>query len=363
MNKNYKLEVKKQDLEKKLLKHFISKQKNEKERSFYDTLLANIMYPIVVTTFEGNFLYLNKKAFDFLTIPPPKISNLYSLDFWYDKSKRQEFINDLKQNKRIENKQFKFIINERIFVVLLSAVIFETPQNERVILTVFNDITEEKRFNQQLLMATINTEERERQRLSQDLHDSLAPLFAGAKMYLQSLPECVNNNQSSKKIIAKTIALIEEAYKTSREISHNLTPQILQKRGLLAALYNLAEQIEQSRKISIIFDIKDPTIKNELNKLSIQKQTVIYRVLNECICNTLKHARATEILIAFSGYSNFLEITCSDNGIGFDVTKISKGLGLFNMQNRLEAINGSIEIQSKKNTGTIVNIKLAKCEP
>jgi signal transduction histidine kinase len=225
---------------------------------------------------------------------------------------------------------------------------------------VFSDITKLKELEQQVLTNTIETEERERKRFAQELHDGLGPLLSAAKMYLQWISQ-TEDKQDIPNLLNKTHLLIDEAYNTSREISHNLSPHILENFGFAVALKNFIDRSKITDYISVKLCDRLKECDNCLKSIGTQKNTILYRAITECINNTIKHANASEINISMEHNEKELEIFYSDNGEGFDFkngSNTNKGLGIFNMKNRIEAINGKFDLNSIPGKGTTVKIKL-----
>jgi len=140
-----------------------------------------------------------------------------------------------------------------------------------------------------------------------------------------------------------------------------LSPHVLQAHGLIVALKNIADKLEATKIKKINITHSCEKIGDCMVNINIQKQTILYRVLLECINNTLKHANATEITINFVKLNteDSVEIIYTDNGIGFDLENTvaqSKGIGLINLKNRIEHINGSLFIYSKENEGVVIKI-------
>jgi len=217
---------------------------------------------------------------------------------------------------------------------------------------IIKDITERKLLEQKILNSIIETEERERQHFAQELHDGIGPLLAAAKMYIQWVSQ-TEDKADVPNLIAKAQNLIDEAHKTSREISQNLSPHVLQNFGIITAIQNFSTRIENASqlKISITTNFND--------RFNENKEVVLYRVLTECINNTLKHSKASDVIIDISKNQNILTINYNDNGIGFDIEKQMlkrTGLGLFNIKNRIEAIGGSFFIESKAGKGTSIKL-------
>jgi len=347
-------------LQSSILELFAKKADLEDSEKRYRMLVDSIMYPVLVTNIKGDFLYINKRAAEFFGINPENIQNLNSSQFWIKAAKRKDFIEELKLNGNVNNMEigFKNFDNNTITAVISSSTI--NYYGQPAILTVYNDITKQKQLEQQILTTTIETEERERKSFAQELHDGLGPLLSAAKMYLQWINQ-TEDKADIPNLLNKTQALVDEAHKTSREISHNLSPHILQNFGFVAALKNFVEQTKLSKTLSVKINDNADNLKSCFKQLGVQKETILYRVITESINNTLKHAQASEIDISIQLNNDILEIIYGDNGIGFDTDRTLShtiGLGLFNMKYRIEAINGIFTLRSKPGEGTKIKIQL-----
>jgi signal transduction histidine kinase len=147
--------------------------------------------------------------------------------------------------------------------------------------------------------------------------------------------------------------LVNEASQAIKEISFKLSPHILDNFGLIEAIKNYAEKLKRSKMIDISI-VSDFT--QRLNKAI---ESILYRILCECINNTLKHAKANKIGIRVQKFQKKLKITYTDDGVGFDMDDVlnsKSGNGLFNMQNRIESINGYIVFNSRVGKGTKILI-------
>jgi len=219
-----------------------------------------------------------------------------------------------------------------------------------------SDITEAKILEREILNSVIKTEEKERLHFSQELHDGIGPLLSAIKMYVQWL-ETPDEEMNQVEILKDIEKLVEESSSTIREISFKLSPHILQNYGLYEAVKAYSEKIKESSKIDILLTNYDVCRFNE------NAETIIYRVLCECINNTLKHAKATKITIKMNCDNSNFYIEYSDNGKGFNVSEVlqnHKGIGLMNMQSRIISINGIIEIKSEIGKGSTMKFQFDK---
>jgi len=206
-----------------------------------------------------------------------------------------------------------------------------------------HDVTNTKILEQKVLNSVIETEEKERLYFSQELHDGISPILSAIKMYVQWLfkHEIAEEKQ---KVIIDIEKLLEESILTIRELSFNLSPHVLQNYGLIEALNSFANKIQKTASILIVIENDDIT------RFDDKIEIVLYRVLCECVNNSIKHSKATEVRINLSKNKSILKVEYIDNGIGFDVKSLTsdiKGIGLLNMQSRIKSINGEFKIYSE----------------
>ena len=224
--------------------------------------------------------------------------------------------------------------------------------NESYILSVVRDISDRKLFEKKIVEAIIHTQEEDQSKYARELHDGLGPLLSTLKMHIEWIANPDNSNNKDK-IIQHSIHVIDNAIRSVKEIANNLSPHVLQRFGLVNALTSYIENIKQTTNIEF-------SINSNLNeRLKSNVELVLFRVILECINNTVKHSKAKKINIKFGKQNNFLFIGYSDNGKGFDVSKELKeghGMGLFNIQNRVKHVNGEVEIISNNGVGTDINI-------
>jgi signal transduction histidine kinase len=216
-------------------------------------------------------------------------------------------------------------------------------------------VEQEKRDMEKILLnAIIQAEETERKRFAKDLHDGLGPILSTVKMSLSSLTRIEKDDQT-KKILRNTDMVIDEAIKSIREISNNLSPHILNNFGLNKAMRNFINKINYSDAIKINY-----TSTFEDERFDSNTEVVLYRVLCELINNTIKHAEATLISISLEKIPGKISCRYKDNGKGFDINTLSptqpSGMGYSNMVTRINSLNGSFNLTSEKEKGTKASI-------
>lgn len=216
--------------------------------------------------------------------------------------------------------------------------------------------TDRLRTEKRVLNAIINTEENERKRFAKDLHDGLGPLLSTVKMSLSSLAPRISD-PSDKVILNNTNHLVNEAISTIKDISNNLSPHILTNFGLSSAIGAFTAKINQTRAVEIDFKSN-----MENQRLENDKEVVLYRAVCELINNAIQHSGASKIEIELNKLDKFITLQFSDNGRGFDTTKLNKddtkGMGLSNIETRVRTVEGIFILESTPGTGTSALIKL-----
>lgn len=192
--------------------------------------------------------------------------------------------------------------------------------------------------------AMIFGEEKERMRIAKDLHDGPGQLLAAVKMNLSAY-----ENQTT--VLPTVFKLLDDAITEVRNVSHSMMPLALINHDLAAALNELTNHVKTQIKINTqLVDIP--------KSISQTMQTSIYRIAQECINNTLKHAHATTINMQLIYHHSYLTFMFEDDGIGFTKNQNATGVGLQNISSRVALLNGNLHIDSKHQHGTTITIEI-----
>ncbi|MFI3263220.1 MAG: histidine kinase [Rikenellaceae bacterium] len=227
----------------------------------------------------------------------------------------------------------------------------------RQIIYYIAQIEEKKRITQKRILNTIiSTEEKERRRFSKDLHDGLGPLLSSIKLSISALKES-DNTDENKPILDNANVAIEEAIKSLKEISNNLSPHILTNFGFYRALTNFINLLSLPSNLKVRLNGNIGA-----RRFSKHTETIVYRTVCELVNNAIKHANATLITIEINLADDKLNIVVADNGEGFDVEayeqETKQGMGLYNISSRISSINGNFKIESIKGLGTNVKLEI-----
>ncbi len=221
---------------------------------------------------------------------------------------------------------------------------------------IFNKIREADNLRNELdkkvLEAIIKTEETERKRVAKELHDGLGPLISNLKMSISaiSLPEESEQND----LLRNMKQVVNESISAIREISNNLSPHVLESFGLLSAIKAFTGKIAESKIISLEIE---GNIENKRFHPTIEIS--LYRVICELINNTLHHSGASSIFLRLVEAGGYIFITYRDNGKGLpNGVGLSghPGMGFANIESRLKAVDGKIELNPSEYRGFSVSI-------
>jgi signal transduction histidine kinase len=193
----------------------------------------------------------------------------------------------------------------------------------------------------------METQELERKRIAEDIHDSLGHLLSTVKLNLQTL-------KGGEQQITTSLNLLNQASEEIRNITFNLMPRTLEEGGLVPALNELASKVTASGVLKVNLHIHD------IDKFILEKQSQfnIYRIIQEAVNNILKHANASEINIQMIGQEDHITIMIEDDGKGFTPGEKSAGRGLKNIVTRSLWLKGSLNIDSTPGKGTTITTEI-----
>lgn len=198
--------------------------------------------------------------------------------------------------------------------------------------------------------AMIAGQEKERQRIANDLHDDLGSLMANVKLHFDALKD-----NPSPELYTKANSLIETAYYKIRGMAHAKNSGVMANKGLLKAIHEIANSNSIANKLNI--QVVDYGLEQQLeNSLEL----TIFRIIQELIANIIKHADATEATIHITNHEDTINVMVEDNGKGFNTKTISKhqGMGIHSIDKRIENLGGTVTIESEINKGTTVIIDI-----
>lgn len=239
-----------------------------------------------------------------------------------------------------------------LFVLALAVILFFIIYQKRLLAQQQKHQQIESDYQKELLRIAIQSEERERTRIGKELHDDVGVLLTTTKLYLSQVSP-KTSAEELQKTTDKMYSLLETMIQGIRNISQDLRPVILDRLGLEEAINSLVATVNDVGVVKASYENQAIQIIAKENELNV------YRILQELLNNTLKHAQASEISIIFKNeLSNFV-IIYQDNGIGFQYDQLQrkKGIGLKNIESRLSVLAGTFSYDTT-NKGMKLTIKI-----
>lgn len=212
---------------------------------------------------------------------------------------------------------------------------------------------------QQQLAATeavLKGEEQERTRLAKDLHDGLGGMLSGIKYSMNTMKGNLILTPDNAQAFERSMDMLDSSIKEMRRVAHNLMPEALVKFGLDTALKDFCNDIHQSGALNVTYQSVGLQGKEPDQTTTI----TIFRIVQELLNNTLKHAAAKNAVVQINRTDEQLSVTVEDDGRGFNTALLqhSGGIGWSNIQNRVEFMKGTLDVQSAEGKGTSVHIEM-----
>lgn len=238
-----------------------------------------------------------------------------------------------------------------IYLTLLASLVFLTLLLTLFIISVLRNMRRRLNEYKKQIGREIELIDRERERISADLHDELGSGLASVGLLLNQVAEHYGDPK-----LEKAGKHIRKQQQKIKEISYDLAPPILESRGLHFALTDLVEEIRSHGNFIVISNL-------QLNDqfLLPAKSVHIYRIIREILTNTMKHANASQIHVHCEQDEKYVRLELSDNGDGFDTRQLQKparGFGLQHIQSRIGLLNATMSLESITGKGTSYNIQI-----
>lgn len=240
-------------------------------------------------------------------------------------------------------------------LMALSVIMFVVLHQRRVIRhqLELNELESQKQM--ELLQASIQSEEEERQRIAAELHDDVGATLSSARLFLHQ----AEKHSTSPELIRQSGQLVDDSIRKVRDISHKLQPGTLQALGLHTALQALSDVYKRSG--SLKFDVLPAS---NLPRLNAHTELHLYRIVQELTNNIVRHSRATFIVLQVSSMNDALCVTMQHDGNGMDdksyegFLQQKNGIGLKNISNRLRFINGKITFTKQGSTTFVTEVQV-----
>jgi signal transduction histidine kinase len=307
-----------------------------------------------------DYLLLDKKFVDSINVTAQNIA-ISDINTKYQ-TLEKELENHVLKGDIKTNRIFLYaVIGLLVASLLIVFLIFKNSRRKDKI-TQQEKLIEQQRFEKTLkdyelssIDMMLEGQEKERQRIANDLHDNLGSMLATLKLNFENLKLHKNETSEDNKLYDKTDELIDEAYQKVRRLAHAKNAGVFANESLIPAIKKLANKISIPGKLQIEvipFGFSD--------RLDNTLEFTIFRSIQELATNIIKHAKATEATIHLTNHVDNINIIIEDNGVGMDTgaAAFDDGMGLDNIRKKIEQLDGNFTIDSTKGRGTTIIIDL-----
>jgi two-component system sensor histidine kinase UhpB len=260
--------------------------------------------------------------------------------------------------------RFKCINGTYKYVFDRGFLLFSNENKPIRLIGAMQDLTDRRKLEQQLTsekinkqkqltQATIEGQEKERSEISKELHDNINQILVTIKLYLEL---ALDDRRLKDDLIKRSSEKIMYCINEIRTLSKSLAPPSLNEYGLVEAITELIENIRLTKTFNVDLKVKLDSI-NQFNSL---QQLYIYRIIQEQLNNIIKHANAKNVWVELIENCQSIDLMIRDDGKGFNPKEKSGGIGLTNIQNRAELLNGTLEIISAPEEGCLLKVRIAE---
>ena len=323
-------------------------------RDYFTNIFNSVSDMVFVLDNKGVINDVNKAAEDQLKYTVGTLTGMH-----FDKLHKGTFscFNKIraqlkKQESLVENDNVLYTSEGEMIQVRLKASYFKKERRKQLILLTASDISFQVKTENLIIRAIINTQEKERNRLAKDLHDSLAQQLSAIKFYISATVGQAKNKEHKNNLLKSNEALTD-VIADMRNICFNLMPRTLEEFGLVKGVKEFCNHSVYNDKVHFIIDQRTK-LPDFLPDLKID----LYRVIQEFITNAIKHGKADTVTITFACSKNVLKIVLIDNGVGFDCSVATKGMGLQNLRSRVKSHDGTLTMVSNPGKGTCYTITI-----
>jgi len=295
------------------------------------------------------------------------IQSTTELEKKYETEKKQKEIIQLQKDKQIQLLSIKqkstinyFLIGSLAILILTGFLGYRNFRHRHLLARQHEQLQQQRirelEKDRQLVAvdSLLQGQEEERSRLAKDLHDGLGGLLSGVKFSLSNMKDNLIITPDNMTVFERSLDMLDTSINELRRVAHNMMPEMLTKFGLDEALKEYCNTINTTNLLAVKY--QSIGMRDRIDKSA---EIIIYRIIQELLNNTMKHAAATEVMVQLVKEEGRLSIIVEDNGKGFDkeLPKENKGAGLTSIQSRVDYLKGRLEINSEAGKGTLINIE------
>ena len=280
----------------------------------------------------------------------------------FETEKKEIQIKDLETDKKVQQLSIRqkntlnyILIGSAVILLILSLLSYRNyKQKQKLQQQRISELETQHQLT--ATEAVLKGEEQERTRLAKDLHDGLGGMLSGIKYSFNTMKGNLIMTPENNQAFERSMDMLDSSIREMRRVAHNMMPEALVKFGLNTALKDFCNEINQSGALKVNYQ----SIGLENAAIDQTTSITIYRIVQELINNTMKHAAAKTAIVQVAKSDQQLTVTVEDDGKGFDTSILNKakGIGWSNIQNRVEFLKGKLDVNSAAGKGTSVLIEL-----
>lgn len=319
----------------------------------YRIMIENSLMGVFILQ-DGKFVYANQKLLDITGLNMHELLGKTVQEFFSisQSCTKLEILHRIHNLEKICNEiNYTTKTGKNIYLEMCGGPLKFNNINSYIISLL--DITEKKNLEKVLYENMILTQEKERKKLAEELHDGLGPLLSTIKLYTENIRRKVDGQEEVTHLAELIDTLSSEAIDSSKEIANNLTPAVLDDYGLTVSLKKYIDKLIPLKKINIGFNTNFPD-----QRINTFIEISVYRIVTELINNTIKHAQADHINIELLYDGRFLQLSYTDDGLGYSTSSSTEGSGLNNIKGRIKNLGSKMDIISKEGEGVKVLIAI-----
>ncbi|MCW5520591.1 sensor histidine kinase [Aureitalea sp. L0-47] len=242
-----------------------------------------------------------------------------------------------------------------LVLMAFAIVLFFYFSRRRIIKTELEKANREIEHQKEILQSIIITQEEERMRIAQDMHDAISSKLNVISLNANMLSDTTNTLEEAEKIAESIRNVTSTVLENSRKIAHDLLPPTLEKFGLEAALEELCDELSETGRFEIVENYSYPS-----DILGKDEELHLFRIAQELFNNAIKYSEANKINLSLAKENETIFLTYRDDGKGFNLeeAKMARSLGLSGMENRTEILKGELSMESSPGKGLFVQIQI-----
>lgn len=351
----------------------------ESEHRFRN-MISDLVLGVLLQDHEKNILIHNKAILDILRISeqeltPQKLNDIMRQAIRENgtefKKDQWPIVKVLQTRKPVHDVVVGITTkgsSEKTWLLVNCNPVLDEAGNVIHIISTVIDVTERKKLEQKLLQekigqqklltqATIDGQEKERKEIGKELHDNIGQQLTTTKLYL----DLARSSATGETLEMVTLALksVSDVINEIRSISHSLVPQTLGDLGLVESIAELIDAIGVVKLMNIVFEHRSFGEEG----IPENQKLMFYRIIQEQLNNVVKHANAQHVTITLQSKNDFITLVIKDDGEGFDLVQMRKGLGLTNIKNRAELFGGTVNIITTPGKGCTLKVMVPRVVP